>query len=230
MKEKDAPFKLCMDVLGRLHDAGALERIVIIGSWCTYFYRKCGVLGGNIGTLRTDDIDFLVPRPFRGDLHVDIPGLVKDMGFIVVRGMTGAMQLEHADMKIEFLVPERGRGSDAPFNIDALGVVAQQLRFLDFLLEETIFVKTGNIKIRLPLPERFGLHKILISGRRHRPDKMAKDIEQGIDVLRSVIAAEKSEKVAEIFHSLPAKWRKAILVGLKGTDDLLAILSKRSTP
>ena len=58
MKEKDAPFKLCLDVLGRLQDAKVLERIVIIGSWCTYFYRKSGVLGGNVGTLRTDDIDF----------------------------------------------------------------------------------------------------------------------------------------------------------------------------
>ena len=225
MKEKDAPFKLCMDVLGRLQDAGALERIVIIGSWCTYFYRKCGVLVGNIGTLRTDDIDFLVPRPFRGDLHIDIPDLVKDMGFIVVRGLTGAMQLEHADMKMEFLVPERGRGSDVPFNIDALGVVAQQLRFLDFLLEETFLAKTGDVRIRLPLPERFGLHKILISGRRHRPDKTAKDIEQGIDVLRAVISAGNSGKVKELFHSLPPNWRKAILAGLKGADDLLEVFS-----
>jgi len=227
MKEKDAPLNLCMDVLGRLQDAGVLERVVIIGSWCTYFYRKCGILGGGIGTLRTDDIDFLVPRPLRGNLRVNIPGMVKDIGFIVVRGRTGAMQLEHADMKMEFLVPERGRGSDAPHNIGALGVFAQPLRFLDFLLEETILVDVGGVRIRLPLPVRFGLHKVLISGRRHRPDKKAKDIEQGIDVLRASISGGKSGKVKEVFHSLPPKWRKAIMAGLKGADDLLGVLSDK---
>jgi hypothetical protein len=226
MSESGAQYKLCMEVLRRLHRAGALEHIVLVGSWCTHFYRRGGVLPGNV-TLRTDDIDFLVPRPLRTSVHVDIPELLKGMDFIVKRGSSGSMQLEHADMKLEFLIPERGRGSDAPHYIPALGVMAQALRFLDFLLQDTAILELEEFRIQLPAPARFGLHKLIVSERRPKPAKAANDREQAVDVLRALMAQGKGKAIKETFDSLPPKWKAGIskALGKIDSEDIRKLLA-----
>ncbi len=227
MSEGGAQHRLCMDVLRRLHELGVLEQVVLVGSWCTYFYRRGEILQGNLGTLRTDDIDFLVPRPLRTVVHVNIPEMLKGMDFIVRRGRNGCMHLEHADMKMEFLIPDRGRGSDAPHYIEALGVTAQPLRFLDFLLQETAVLDAGQFRIRLPAPTRFGLHKLIVSGRRTNPAKAAKDREQGCDVLRALVAQGQGRVIKETFDALPPKWKAGISKSLRKMDaeDLEALLA-----
>ena len=39
MKEKDAPIDLCVEVLNRLEKAGVLKDMILVVSWCLYFYR-----------------------------------------------------------------------------------------------------------------------------------------------------------------------------------------------
>ncbi|MDO8748913.1 MAG: hypothetical protein Q7J72_07380 [Candidatus Omnitrophota bacterium] len=31
---------LCLEILRRLHKAGILDDLILIGSWCVYFYRE----------------------------------------------------------------------------------------------------------------------------------------------------------------------------------------------
>ena len=229
MNASGAPLDLCLEVLGRLHKVGVLREIVLVGSWCTYFYRTNMVSTGDIGTLRTDDMDFAIPVPLRTRMQINLPEIVRDLGFIVKRGMKGQMALEHADMRIDFLVPERGKGSDQPYHVRALGVMAQRLRFMGFLLEDTVLLKLGSIALRVPNPARFGLHKLIVSERRTKPDKAMRDREQAVDVLRAVFARGEGRSVRDLFDSLPKGWKKDILNALKKAeaDDLGALLTAK---
>jgi len=212
-------YSLCLEIMRRLDRAGMLEKIVLVGSWCTYFYRESSAQQRILATLRTDDVDFLVPRPLRTDIRINVPAMFSDLGFIIKRNMEGLAKLEHADLSIEFLVPERGRGSAAPYFVECLGISAQPLRFLDFLLEETITVKAKGVTLRMPHPHRFGLHKLIVSERRTNKSKAANDREQGMDILREAISSGESGKVKKLFGSLPKGWRSTILKALRKSSD-----------
>jgi hypothetical protein len=123
-------YKLCLEVLRRLSRAGISEDIILIGSWCMPFYRDYFAGIKYSPTIRTRDVDFLIPHPRRIRMDVNIPDLLKDLGFIIGhRGTEGYIQLEHPDLVIEFLSPERGRGIDKPVSIPKLSVNAVALRF-----------------------------------------------------------------------------------------------------
>jgi Nucleotidyltransferase len=129
-----AQYELCIEVLRRLDRVGALRHIVLAGSWCTLFYREYFSGGGYVPSLKTRDLDLLVPRPSAVTDRVDVTGLLKDLGFVVgFTGERGYMRLEHPWLIVEFLVPERGRSSDRPRPLPKWGLNAQPLRFLDFL-------------------------------------------------------------------------------------------------
>ncbi len=92
---------------------------------------------------------------------------------------------------------------------------AQRLRFLDLLEEDTIVVIVNGIKITLPHPVNFGLHKLIISFRRKNEDKRLKDIEAGISVLNLCIENEGVHKLYEMFQKISKKQKKKILESLE---------------
>jgi hypothetical protein len=127
--------KLCREVLTRMRDAGLLEDLVLIGSWCLAAYRDYFSGTGHVRTLRTRDLDFLVPVPTTLRTKVDVVELLDDLGFIMGhRGVQGYMILEHPELSVEFLVPDRGRGTDRAIDLPMLGINAQPLRFMDIAL------------------------------------------------------------------------------------------------
>ncbi|MCX5657253.1 MAG: GSU2403 family nucleotidyltransferase fold protein, partial [Candidatus Omnitrophica bacterium] len=77
-------YKLCLEVLRRFNKAGILDGLILIGSWCLYFYKDYfgNILYIDIATIKTRDIDFLVPIPSRIKKEVDIPKLLEDLGFV----------------------------------------------------------------------------------------------------------------------------------------------------
>lgn len=58
-------YKLCMKTLRCLSDAGVLDELLLIGSWCVPFYKAYFSGITYFTEIRTRDIDFLVPV-FRG--------------------------------------------------------------------------------------------------------------------------------------------------------------------
>jgi len=58
-------FEIVLQVLRRFQAAGILNQLLLIGSWCLFFYRHDSSLFGSLSGPRTTDIDFLVPRPVR---------------------------------------------------------------------------------------------------------------------------------------------------------------------
>ena len=213
-------YKICIEVLRRLHKAGVLRKFIVIGSWCAQFYKEYFNEQKYIPSIKTRDIDFLVPAPSKIYKKIDILELLKDLGFVKgFKGTKGYIKLEHPEVIIEFLVPERGRGSDKPYKLPQLGINAQTLRFLDFLNQKTIKVKIEDISITLPHPAYFSLHKLIVYQRRIDSEKKAKDIEVATKVLRALIDKGETRIIEVAFDSVPKRWKTKILKGLEKVNE-----------
>lgn len=112
-----------IEVLRRLEKAQVLDNVILIGSGCIPFYKEYFSEVVYTPSIRTRDIDFPVPEPSKIKVKVDLPNLLKDLGFIV--GFSG-------------------RGVDKPHPLTQLGLNAQALRFLDFLSERLIQIAKGR--------------------------------------------------------------------------------------
>jgi hypothetical protein len=201
-------YELCIEVLRRLEKAGVLKDVVIVGSWCTLFYK--GFFGDDsyLAPLKTRDVDLLIPWPSSTKTKVDVAELLRDLGFVVgFTGLEGYIRLEHPELIVEFLVPERGRASDKTYPLPKLGLNAQALRFLDFLAQSTITMKVEGISVMLPHPANFALHKLVVLSRRPGPEKQAKDKEAAMRVLEALIDKGKADSIREAFGAMPRRWQ-----------------------
>jgi hypothetical protein len=204
-------FNLCIEVLRRLDQAGVLRHVVLAGSWCTLFYQDCFTKTKYAPALRTRDLDLVIPRPSKMATHTDVAELLKDLGFIVgFTGSQGYIRLEHPQLIVEFLVPERGRPSEKPFALPQLGLNAQPLRFLDYLAQNTITANVQEISLTIPHPAHFALHKLVVLSRRPTPEKQAKDKESATRLLFALIEDNQQEVIKEAFHAMPRRWKTKV--------------------
>lgn len=165
-------------------------------------------------------MDFVIPIPPKFNKEIHIFDLLKDLGFVEeYMGSKGYIKLDHPDLAIEFLVPERGRGHDRPYLIPQLAINAQPLRFLDFLIDNTIKVKVEGIEIILPHPAAYALHKFIIFKRRKNIDKHDRDIEGALRVFRELVHHNKKDEIKIIFNKMHSKWQKKIMGNLKSINE-----------
>lgn len=176
----------------------------LIGSWCFKLYQK--YLGAKDFPLRTIDIDFLIPTPYHGQEHTDFIERLEKLGFSRDFKRDGSLYLWNAELKIEFITPEKGRGTDGAIKIKKLGINAIPLRFVGMLLDNPITIVEDSLTIRVPNPANFCLHKLIIASRWRKIDKSIKDLQQAI--CTSVIVDKR--EVKKLFDALPKKWRQAI--------------------
>jgi len=213
------PYELCVSVLRRLAAAGVLPGVVIVGSWCILFYERYFNTADYRASIRTRDLDIAIPLPPRFARKVDLAHQLGELGFVVdFKGSAGYIRFLHPELIVEFLVPERGRGTDKPFDVPKLGINAKPLRYLDLLLGDTILVPFQSVSLRLPHPANFALHKLLISGRRPG-DKAERDREQAAEVMRALHRAGEDARVQNVFAALPAKWKVQIMRAIAITGD-----------
>ncbi len=223
-------YELCVEVLRRLDRAGILKHVVLVGSWCTLLYRQYFPSRAYTPSLKTRDIDLLIPRPRAVESDTDVAELLKDLGFVVgFSGAQGYIRLEHPQLIVEFLVPERGRPSDKPYPLPKLGLNAQALRFLEFLSQETIDAQIDEITVTLPHPANFALHKLLVLSRRPTPGKQIRDKESAMTVLTALIAKGEAEHIRAAFDTMPKRWRSMVKKQLVDPLDreVLGILEKQ---
>lgn len=90
-------YELCLEVLQRFHKHKLLSEFILIGSWCVVFYEKYFSDHNDLRkiALITRDMDFLVDHPSSVKAKVDIPELLKDLGFITdFKGAEGYIKLD----------------------------------------------------------------------------------------------------------------------------------------
>ena len=193
--------------------------MLLIGSWCGQLYKNYFKTRQYTPTIRTRDIDFLIPLPARFKKKVDLQEIFQSLGFnIVFKGRDGVITFEHPNLIIEFLVPERGRGSNKPYPLPQLGINAQPLRFLDLLNQNTVCIPLDDIIVTVPHPANFAIHKLIISSRRDKPEKRDKDRALAVEVLNTLANTDQSRSITELFRSLPRKWQKLASQALSETQ------------
>lgn len=208
--------ELCREVLSRMKDAGILEHLVLVGSWCLPAYRGYFTGTGRVRVVRTRDLDFLVPTPSTLRAKVDMAELLDDLGFIAGhRGVQGYMILEHPELSVEFLVPERGRGNSRAVMLPMLGVSAQPLRFMDVALMKVITAELHGVAVRVPHPACFVLHRLLVAPRRRKEEGRLRDVEIAVHVMDLLNAKGETLSASTIFGDFPASWQKTIIRELR---------------
>ena len=113
--------ELVYRILESLDKEGILENIIVVGSWCIYFYRHHYKEAETLPPLRTRDIEFDVSPLIRSPQKADVIELLKRLGFVIDFKGSGFTNIVSPELIIEFLVPEKGRGSSEPYAIPGTG-------------------------------------------------------------------------------------------------------------
>jgi len=174
MEEK---YELLAIVLKELQAKDVLDGLVIVGSWCQYYYRILFDNAPEIPLLRTLDIDFLVPNPSKFKTKMDVSELLNLLGFDSDFDYnTGLVKYVHPDLEIQFLTPALGRAKNTPYEIKQLNINAEGLTYMRMLQDYKFSMTHNGVTIWLPEPEAYTLHKVLISSKRKDPAKKEKDL------------------------------------------------------
>jgi len=194
------------------------EGVLLIGSWCFQLYQKH--LEVPAFPLLTQDVDFLIPNPFKGEMHRDFIDDLKALGFMTEHRRDGSLYLWNTELKIEFITPEKGRGVERAILVKSLGFRAIPLRFVNFLLDDFINIKDDGVNIAVPNPVNFCLHKILIVSRRRNLAKGLKDLQHAVHTFSKL----DHQQFLKAFKKLPRKWQLTIertLLKARSQDPLL---------
>jgi hypothetical protein len=221
MERKSSLF---LNTLKALYEAGVLEHIILIGSWCHYFYRIYFLNANEIPLLRTLDIDLLIPNPLKINRDVNIPKILENLDFIPSNDfLTGYIKYVHPEIELEFLIAELGRGKgNEPYEIPKLHINAQGLRFLSLLQSNMIKIEYENFKVVVPEPAAYVLHKFIIQERRLDKEKQKRDLQSAKEIGEFLLQNQtQQKKLTDIFNSLPVKWQKLLLKILKDYSKLL---------
>ncbi|WP_417244329.1 GSU2403 family nucleotidyltransferase fold protein [Celeribacter sp.] len=211
----------------------------LIGTGAYGLYQgELGVRFDSDELAQTGDIDFASFERLSvalGDRVEEEPGdILRSMKFEAVPGVYDRQiwkwRQSGGEAMVEFLTPAFGDEGIKP--LPALGVSAQALNYLNFLIAEPIHALAlyrSGVLVQIPRPERFAIHKLIVASRRHGgPDeaKARKDRAQAEFLIR-ILAEDRPDDLAEAYdHALSQgpQWRERIASSLgrmSGTKDLL---------
>ena len=215
----------------------------LIGTGAYALYQgELGVRFDSDELAQTGDIDFASFERLSvalGDRVEEEPGdILRSMRFEAVPGafdrQVWKWRQSGGEAMVEFLTPAFGEEGIKP--LPALGVSAQALNYLNFLIAEpmhALALYRSGVLVQIPRPERFAIHKLIVASRRHRgPDeaKARKDRAQAEFLIRT-LAEDRPDDLAEAYeHALSQgpRWRDRIASSLErmpATKDLLRGLS-----
>ncbi len=167
-----------LSIFSSLSRVGFFNSSVLIGTWAMFIYR---VVYGFEYVLRTGDIDIAIQVSLydkNKKLKTDIRQLLIDHGATVEDSNDGSLEkiITH-NYYIEFISGARSR-LGKPLFVREWNVTAQRLDFINMLLDFSIRLETDYFYIRIPTPEAFFLHKLIVANKRPDKSKRLKDLEQ----------------------------------------------------
>jgi hypothetical protein len=187
-------------------DAG----IELIGSYCFKVYQSH--FGVEWFPLRTLDVDFAIPLPYKGP-SADLEAVLKALGFRQEFRNDGTIFFEGNGLIIEFLQPRKGGAAvKIPPMVRELATVPIPLPYLNLLIDNKVEVSLRDIGlIALPSMPAFMLHKLLIASLPIRKEKREKDFRQVCAVAKKIISEEiLLDEVCKLLKTMPSPWRKKI--------------------
>lgn len=195
-------------VLRALAQAGAFRLGgVLVGTHAFRLYDfELGMRVSSDATAITGDID--VASFERLSLSVEdhadpeLPTVLCDLGMSPIGSLNHKKptrwRMTDSDFVVDFLAPSFD-DKEGPQKLEALGVWAQGLHFLNFLIRDPIpavAIYREGVLVQIPRPERYAVHKLIVSARRRGPGqaKAQKDLEQA----RALIAVLSDARPAEV--------------------------------
>lgn len=215
----------------------------MIGTGAYRLYQgELGVRFDSDELAQTGDLDFASFERLSvalGDRVEEDPGdILRSMKFEAVPGVFDRQlwrwRQSGGEAMVEFLTPAFGEEGVKP--LPALGVSAQALNYLNFLIAEPIHALAlyrSGVLVQIPRPERFAIHKLIVASRRQGgldEAKARKDRAQAEFLIR-VLAEDRPDDLVEAYEyalSQGPRWRDRIgssLERMPSTRDLLLGLS-----
>lgn len=210
-------FELLLSVLRSLQDKGVLKHFVLVGSWCLFVYRWQHNNPAVIPATRTMDADILIPRRLPPQIRVDVKQLMEDKGFVVHTDYpSGFHRFVHPVLNFEFLTDAGARSNASVHRFKQLGITAQELRYVNILLQYKMEVSIDRVDISVPEPEAFLLHKLIVSGLRGDPEKARGDREAATGLLMFFENKQvHMNRLREIYEGFPKSWKTKVDDSLK---------------
>lgn len=185
--------------------------------------------------LKTQDID-IAGRAELGiavpDLQVNVPEVLENlqMGFLPVPSLnrkepSTSFKIRGQSVRVDFLTPAHRTRSEGTVFISRLGVAAQALKFLDYLLEAHIpagIVDGGGVLVNVPDPARYAFHKLLLSRARTVASQMKaeKDLSQAIQLI-DVLVEDRPGDLSLAWDELRKRgrgWTKPVWTALSAQE------------
>ena len=193
-------------VVGALADAGAFRGgAVLVGSVAFGTYGNMLGVKLDESMSRTEDVDVAkeleVDVAVGQDLAVDVRAALAASGVgefheipeLDSRQPSTSFALRRGQLRVDFLTPMVGRPRSQPVALRGMGVAAQPVRFLDYLLRDTqpaVLLSGDGVLVHVPSPARFALHKLVVAQKRVAAfqAKAVKDIRQAQALLAALLA------------------------------------------
>ena len=203
------------EALSALARAGIFRlRSVLVGTVAYQAYSAMLGVKLPVSALQTGDIDIAqftnvsVAMRDRTPPVIDVLKTVDQTFRAVPHSVDGrrvTSYVARGGLRVDFLTPNEGPETDQPEALPALHTDAQPLRFLDYLIHEpepAVILHNAGIYAQVPAPERYAVHKLIVS-RRRRPGivKRDKDLRQA-EALLDALADKRP-------HELKLAWEEA---------------------
>jgi hypothetical protein len=188
---------------------------------------------------RTQDIDLAADSSLKigiddapADLHKAL--MEAGMGFFEIpaldyRQPSTLYTIRGRNLTVDLLTPMRGRASAKPIEIRALGAVAAPVRFIEYLLEQTVpavVVARAGILVNVPAPARFALHKLVTAVRRPAAwqTRALKDLSQARQLLEVLVEDRPGDILlaAEAARGQQKKFQQQLRQGIRRLPEALA--------
>lgn len=185
-------------------------------------------------TAQTDDIDIAsferLSIALDDTVSEPLEKVLQDFSFepapSLDRGKTWRWKQTRRETLVEFLTPSFGLEELRP--LPALGVHAQSLRYLNYLLAEPIRAAVNyrdGVLVQIPRPERFAVHKMIVADRRLDGSNSLKAIKDRLQAafLISILATDRPDDLRDAFEdamSRGKRWRERITASVEKMFDI----------
>ncbi len=215
---------------------------VIVGTTAFRLYE--GELGLRLSfdqTAMTNDIDIAsfekLSLALEDTVEPALADVFNDLSFSPVPsldpGKVWRWRQSGTETLVEFLAPSFDE-DEGLLDLAALGVNAQSLHHLNYLIAEPIdaaAVYRDGILVKIPRPERFAIHKLIVADRRREgPNslKARKDLMQA-EILTAILVEDRPEDLSEAFEDAMrrgARWRERIENSLRRAPGVARLLGR----
>lgn len=234
------PDGLTSAVIEALAAAGVFRlRGVLVGT--VAFQTYAGLLGIKLpgASIRTGDVDLAqdygVSVAINESIDAPLIEVLKsvDQDFRPVPSIAGSNVVSAytrpGGYRVDVLTTNRGADRDEPVNLPSLKTDAVALRFLDYLLRDTVeaavLSRFGTL-VNVPAPERYAVHKLIVSTLRKETGESAakadKDVTQAGLLIDALFAKRRTADLEDALREAIARgpaWRQRLETALERLDN-----------